>query len=341
MDGFGRDSIHLGTTTTTCSIHCSTNDPEGSPNFSSANQILRTDTFEIGHEVVNSKITNTELNNAQCGGSTTSSSLGSKEYNTLDNLYALGMLAMDDMNQDESIRRRRFSLGGDIEEPSNRDSLPIDASPFEKWLKTLHRRAAHRKTTSCDSPRMVGELGLYDNSATQSRQGHRKSNSGSSFGFVTNMKSVGTSLASLSIAPRSRTGVSSRQQRTDFSSKASYAVRVQLSIVILITCLMCPYYHWYWFDNSGKSLRRQHKYHTRHDHRPGCGQTIRTTSKYHRRNPCDRKRLSRWHSGPHTRRLQASMFQWSTNHLLLRFLMACLLLCPYSPEAWESLLFLR
>ncbi|PQE12764.1 Round spore protein [Rutstroemia sp. NJR-2017a BBW] len=129
------------------------------------------------------------------------------------------------MAKDEEVRHRRFSLGGDEEEPSNRDSLPMDASPFEKWLKTIHRRAAHRKTISCDSPRAVGELGLYDNLLTQNRQGHRKSISGSSFGFVTNMKSVGTSLASISIAPRSRTGVSSRQQRTDFSSKASYAGR--------------------------------------------------------------------------------------------------------------------
>ncbi|PQE04028.1 Round spore protein [Rutstroemia sp. NJR-2017a BVV2] len=135
------------------------------------------------------------------------------------------MLAMDDMAQDEEVRHRRFSLGGDEEEPSNRDSLPMEASPFEKWLKTIHRRAAHRKTISCDSPRMVGEMSLYDNHPTQNRQGHRKSISGSSFGFVTNMKSVGTSLASISIAPRSRTGVSSRQQRTDFSSKASYAGR--------------------------------------------------------------------------------------------------------------------
>jgi hypothetical protein len=229
MDAFGRDSIHLGKATTTCSIHCSTNDPEGSPTFSSANQILRTDTFEVGHEIVNSKTTDTELNDAQCGGSTTSSSIGSKESNTLDNLYALGMLAMDDMAKDEGVRHRRFSLGGD-EEPFIRDSLPMDASPFEKWLKTIHRRAAHRKTISCDSPRVVGELGLYN------RQGHRKSISGSSFGFVTNMKSVGTSLASISIAPRSRTGVSSRQQRTDFSSKASYAVRVHLSTIILRTC---------------------------------------------------------------------------------------------------------
>ncbi|KAM3066867.1 hypothetical protein ACMFMG_007012 [Clarireedia jacksonii] len=228
MDFFGRDSIHLGTATvtTTCSTHCSTIDHEGSPTFSSANQILRTDTFEVGHEIVNSKTTNTELNNAQCGGSTTSSSLGSKGSNTLDNLYALGMLAMDDMAQDEEIWHQRFSLGGDEEESSNRDSLPIDASPFEKWLKTIHRRAAHRKTISCDSPRMIRELGLHDNPATRSRQGHRKSNSGSSFGFVTNMKSVGTSLASISIiAPRSRTGASSRQQRTDYSSKASYAGR--------------------------------------------------------------------------------------------------------------------
>jgi hypothetical protein len=244
MDVFGRDSIHLGTATTTCSIHCSTNDPEGSPIFSSANQILRTDTFEVGHESVNNKTTNTEFNDAQCGGSTTSSSHGSRESNTLDNLYALGMLAMDDMSQDEQVRHHRFSLGGDEKEPSNRDSLPMDASPFEKWLKTIHRRAAHRKTISCDSPGIVGELSLYDNPHTQNRQGHRKSNSGSSFGFVTNMKSVGTSLASISIAPRSRTGVSSRQQRTNFSSKASYAVRVQLFITSHRTCSVYRFITW-------------------------------------------------------------------------------------------------
>jgi demethoxyubiquinone hydroxylase (CLK1/Coq7/Cat5 family) len=68
---------------------------------------------------------------------------------------------------------------------------------------------------------------LFDTSGTQKRSAHKKSSSGSSFGFVTAVKSASISLASFSVAPRSRrTGVSSRQQRTDRSSKASNVGRL-------------------------------------------------------------------------------------------------------------------
>ncbi|KAI9650164.1 hypothetical protein NHQ30_000177 [Ciborinia camelliae] len=156
--------------------------------------------------------------------SCTDSSLGSRVSSTMRNLAEIGRQVINDLDEKAALHAR-FSLDSPI--PLDREMVDtIQTNPFEKWLQTIKRRGAHRKTASCDTPGKATEGGLFEPLATTgSRPGHRKSLSGSSFGFVSNMKSVGTSLASFSIAPRSRTGMSSRNQRTDFSSKASYAGR--------------------------------------------------------------------------------------------------------------------
>ncbi|EDO02051.1 hypothetical protein SS1G_04527 [Sclerotinia sclerotiorum 1980 UF-70] len=156
--------------------------------------------------------------------SSTNSSLGSRVSSSMRNLAEAGLQVIHDLDE-KAARHARFSLDSPTpiaHEPAN----TIQTNPFEKWLHTIKRRGGHRKATSCDMPRNGIEGGIYERpNTTESRPGHRKSLSGSSFGFVSNMKSVGTSLASFSIAPRSRTGVSSRHQRTDYSSRASYAGR--------------------------------------------------------------------------------------------------------------------
>ncbi|KAF7949781.1 uncharacterized protein EAE97_003290 [Botrytis byssoidea] len=155
--------------------------------------------------------------------SSTSSSLGSRVSSTMRNLAEVGLQVIHDLDE-KAARHARFSL----DSPIPMEPEPVVANqtnPFEKFLHTIKRRGAHRKTTSCDMPRNRIEGGLFDSPIALQRPGHRKSLSGSSYGFVNNMKSVGTSLASFSIAPRSRTGMSSRHQRTDYSSRASYAGR--------------------------------------------------------------------------------------------------------------------
>ena len=143
-------------------------------------------------------------------------------WNTLDNIAALGLsFDADDSFAEGTPNRARFSL--DDEVFANR-SLPVEGTrPFNKWMRNLQRRASQRRqTVSCDLPGTGLDPDLLDTPHTQNKPAHKKSSSGSSFGFVTAVKSASISLASFSVAPRSRrTGISSRQQRTDRSSKAS------------------------------------------------------------------------------------------------------------------------
>jgi hypothetical protein len=149
------------------------------------------------------------------------------DRNILDNITALGLsFNADDTLAESAATGRRFSLD-DVDGFVNR-SLPLDSElPFNRWLKKLEKRAAgRRKTVSCDVDGSALERELFDSPAPNKRSVHKKSSSGSSFGFVTAVKSASISLASLSVAPRSRrTGISSRRQRTDRSSKASHGGR--------------------------------------------------------------------------------------------------------------------
>jgi len=164
--------------------------------------------------------------NANCGSSATSE--GGEAWNTLDNIAALGLsFNTDDSEAEYTPQRKRFSLD-DLEPVRNRP-LPLEPErPFNKWMRTLQRGAIQRrKTVSCDLDGSALEREFFDLPSQPGRTRHKKSSSGSSFGFVTAVKSASISLASLTIAPRSRkTGVSSRHHRTDRSSKASNVGRL-------------------------------------------------------------------------------------------------------------------
>ncbi len=150
----------------------------------------------------------------------------SGEWNTLDNITALGLsFTADDVPDSKKIER--FSLEG-VDPVANRSLPPELEKPFNKWMRNLQWRGTQRrKTVSCDIGSSALERELFDSPATQRLSYHKKSSSGSSFGFVTAVKSASISLASFSVAPRSRrTGVSSRHQRTDRSSKASNVGRL-------------------------------------------------------------------------------------------------------------------
>jgi hypothetical protein len=152
-------------------------------------------------------------------------SIGDPAWNTLDNIAALG-LSFNPESDTGSPGRERFSLE-DLESV-NGQSLPLDSGqPFNKWVKNLQRRATHRRNTvSCDRDGHAWDTIQHSSPARKRRSHHEKSSSGSSSAFVTAVKSASISIASFSIAPRSRkTGTSSHHYRTDRSSKTSNAGR--------------------------------------------------------------------------------------------------------------------
>ena len=163
--------------------------------------------------------------NANCGSSTVS--MNGIAWNTLDNIAALGLSFNAEDSEAGSTPRQRFSLE-DLESADNQSRTPEPERPFNKWVKTLRRRVTQRpKTVSCDLYGLGWERKSFSSPARERRSRHKKSSSGSSSAFVTAVKSASISIASFSVAPRSRqTGTSSYHHRTDRSSKASNIGRV-------------------------------------------------------------------------------------------------------------------
>jgi hypothetical protein len=147
-------------------------------------------------------------------------------WNTVENLVAVGLT----FSNEEPPLKQSPSLGRFLLDET--DSLsadmpkPLRPYRFDKWMKTLQRKAIHTRQTvnedldfGASAPDFLNPEGKE-----QATSGHKKSLSGSSFDFVTAVKSASISLASFSVAPLSRgTGLSSRHQRTDRSSRASNA----------------------------------------------------------------------------------------------------------------------
>lgn len=97
--------------------------------------------------------------------------------------------------------------------------------PFHKWMRTIHRRARHRSTLSegsINSLRLPLEPDLHSRTPTWKRSHHRQSSSGSSFAFVSAVRSASASLASVSAVVRSRKIARSQGfSVTERSSRAS------------------------------------------------------------------------------------------------------------------------
>ena len=157
-------------------------------------------------------------------------SQATEAWNTEDivnNLNALGLsFGPDELHL--SPPKKRFVLEDIIPNGHTPPSRPhLDSKPpFERWMKTLNKKATlRRRSVSQNHTLGIAALDpeLYSLSGYDgSRSRHRKSNSGSSLGFVTAMKSASVSLASMSIAPRSRKMTrSSKYTKTARSSRAS------------------------------------------------------------------------------------------------------------------------
>lgn len=151
-------------------------------------------------------------------------------WNTTDlvnNLNALGLaFGLDELPL--SPPKQRFVLEDIIPDdnvPAARPRLE-SKPPFERWMRTLNKKAALRRRSVSQS-HTLGIAALDSDQYSLpgfdgARSRHRKSISGSSLGFVTAMKSASVSLASMSIAPRSRKMTrSSKYTKTDRSSRTS------------------------------------------------------------------------------------------------------------------------
>lgn len=145
-------------------------------------------------------------------------------WNTVDNIMALGLsFGLCDVPAQASPIKERFILEGPESKDEGFDVQPA-RPPFEKWMRTLHKKAKLRRRTVSDGMAIEAlDSELY---ALQRKESTihrlRKSASGSSLGFVTAVKSASISLASFSIATRSRNlGRSSKYQKTDRSSRTS------------------------------------------------------------------------------------------------------------------------
>ncbi|KAI5866921.1 Dbl homology domain-containing protein [Durotheca rogersii] len=151
---------------------------------------------------------------------------GRDAWETLSNIAALGWtLGDNDEKPTRSTAPPKFSLHGDDARPEHPATPSPRVRPFHKWMKNLHRRA-HRPRTRHGHSRAepfpeFPEVSFADD--VLSPDCHRKSSSGSSFGFVAAVRSASVSLASASVMTRSRrhTARSSRRGKTDSSSRGS------------------------------------------------------------------------------------------------------------------------
>lgn len=148
-------------------------------------------------------------------------------WKALDDIAAFRLsLENDDEASRHSTDLPRFSICQDDstmgEEPD--EPLMPTPRPFHKWMKNLHRRA-QRPGIGNTATEKYPECLFVDDSVRIN--GHRKSSSGSSFGFVAAVKSATVSLASASVRTRQRrhTARSSVHTRTDRSSRGSISAQ--------------------------------------------------------------------------------------------------------------------
>ncbi|KAJ0166743.1 hypothetical protein CTA2_6071 [Colletotrichum tanaceti] len=131
-------------------------------------------------------------------------------YDSYDNLVPFPQISLDDSD--------------DALELSDSDMSPKQG-PFHKWMRNLHRRAKQRpRPMNADGTLPWKLLDSADRSALSRRTRHRRSSSGSSFGFVAAVKSASVSLASGSATnrPRGNSRHSLAPSKTERSSRASF-----------------------------------------------------------------------------------------------------------------------
>ncbi|TRX97685.1 hypothetical protein FHL15_001440 [Xylaria flabelliformis] len=135
-------------------------------------------------------------------------------------------LENDDETSRCSMDLPRFSVYQDDSGTADESEEPELSSsrPFHKWMKTLHKRANRRSVGGRDTEQLPEYLFAED---PMRINGHRKSSSGSSFGFVAAVRSATVSLASASVRTHQRRHAarSSIHTRTDHSSRGSISAQ--------------------------------------------------------------------------------------------------------------------
>lgn len=148
-------------------------------------------------------------------------------WKALDDIAAFRLsLENDDDASRHSIDLPRFSISQDDSSIGEEPEEPLMSTPrpFHKWMKNLHRRA-HWPGIGDIAAENYPE-GLFVDDSVRIN-GHRKSSSGSSFGFVAAVRSATVSLASASVRTRQRRHAarSSVHTRTDRSSRGSISAQ--------------------------------------------------------------------------------------------------------------------
>ncbi|OHE97807.1 RhoGEF domain-containing protein [Colletotrichum orchidophilum] len=151
---------------------------------------------------------------------------GVEAWDTLSSMAALGLEPSNGDSHDDLVPFPRISVDDSDDDHELSDSdTSSKRGPFYRWMRTLHRRAKQRpRPMNGDGALPWKLLDSADRSALSRRTRHRRSSSGSSFGFVAAVKSASVSLASGSAITRPW-GNSRRSQaysKTERSSRGSF-----------------------------------------------------------------------------------------------------------------------
>lgn len=140
----------------------------------------------------------------------------------LDDAFA----TLDEEDDDTETDKEEYFLCNETQpDPIRCQSRPRPAKPFQKWMKTLHKRVLRQHEMLGYDHSLVPWLPEASDRGSPSRGSarHRHSSSDSSLAFVTAAKSASISMTGLSLLTRSRktTIRSLRGPRTERSSRAS------------------------------------------------------------------------------------------------------------------------
>ncbi|KAF4782247.1 RhoGEF domain-containing protein [Colletotrichum scovillei] len=152
---------------------------------------------------------------------------GVEAWNTLSSMAVLGLEPNNGDSHDDLIPFPRVSVDSSNDDDHEHSGSDTSSrrGPFHKWMRTLHRRAKQRaQPMNGDGALPWKLLDSADRSALSRRTRHRRSSSGSSFGFVAAVKSASVSLASGSAItrPRGNSRRSLAYSKTERSSRGSF-----------------------------------------------------------------------------------------------------------------------
>ena len=169
-------------------------------------------------KVINNPDNNTcvSISSQTSGGSFSIEAAAPNDLQTLVNL-GLSFGTLDKLGSPKPRKILLSDSGSEVNAEVSEETN-LEAKPqFNRWMRNIQKR---RMTVN--GPMDKSEKSFIEVSGRPNKTRHQKSSSESSSAFVTAVKSASISLASFSIAPTSkRTGTSSRQNKTNISSKAS------------------------------------------------------------------------------------------------------------------------